>query len=104
MFSVRGPLCKHNSDLGAYELLFRSGAENFVRPGRSCAEDVSVNSTMLLDMQQRVGNALAFINADAPALAHEAPCLLSPRQSGILNPRNRSADLGSRGSLPRAFL
>jgi len=64
--------------LGAYELLFRSGAENFVRPGRSRAEDVTVNSTMLLDMQQRVGNALAFINADAPALPHEAPCLLSP--------------------------
>jgi len=38
----------------------------------------TVNSTMLLDMQQRVGNALAFINADAPALPHEAPCLLSP--------------------------
>jgi hypothetical protein len=53
----------------------------------SPADDVIVNSTMLLDMQQLVGNSLAFINVDAAALLREAPRLLSPIRS-CWNSRN----------------
>jgi hypothetical protein len=34
--------------------LFRAGPENLFTPGQSPADDVIVNSTMLLDMQQLV--------------------------------------------------
>jgi c-di-GMP-related signal transduction protein len=77
-FIARQPIFDSRLKVFAYELLFRAGPENFFCPGVARADDVIVNSTMLLDMQQLVGNALAFINVDAPALLREAPRLLSP--------------------------
>ena len=77
-FIARQPIFDSRLKVFAYELLFRSGPENFFRPGLARADDVIVNSTMLLDMQQLVGNTLAFINVDAAALMREAPRLLSP--------------------------
>lgn len=77
-FIARQPIFDSQLKVFAYELLFRSGPDNIFRPKESCADEVIVNSTMLLDMQQLVGRALAFINLDAPALLREAPRLLSP--------------------------
>ena len=77
-FIARQPIFDTRLRVFAYELLFRAGPENFFRPGQLCADDVIVNSTMLHDMQQLVGHALAFINVDAAALLREAPRLLSP--------------------------
>jgi c-di-GMP-related signal transduction protein len=79
-FMARQPIFDCKLNVYAYELLFRSGPENVFRPGQACADDVIVNSTMLLDMQQLVGNALAFINVDGSALLREAPRLLSPKK------------------------
>src|SRR5579859_947330 len=77
-FIARQPIFDSRLKVFAYELPFRAGPENFCQPGAARADDVIVNSTMLLDMQQLVGNALAFINVDAAALQREAPRLLSP--------------------------
>jgi EAL and modified HD-GYP domain-containing signal transduction protein len=77
-FIARQPIFDARLKVFAYELLFRAGPENLFTPGQSRADDVIVNSTMLLDMQQLVGNSLAFINVDAAALLREAPRLLSP--------------------------
>ena len=77
-FMARQPIFDCRLKVFAYELLFRAGPENFFIPGQARADDVIVNATMLMDMQQLVGNALAFINVDAAALRREAPRLLSP--------------------------
>ena len=77
-YIARQPIFDSKLNVFAYELLFRSGPENFFQPGESPADDVIVNSTMLLDMQQLVGSALAFINVDAASLSREAPLLLYP--------------------------
>jgi EAL and modified HD-GYP domain-containing signal transduction protein len=77
-FIARQPIFDSKLSIYAYELLFRSGPENFFRPGALRADDVIANSTMLFDMQHLVGNALAFVNVDAGALLREAPRLLSP--------------------------
>src|SRR5258708_13635131 len=77
-FMARQPIFDSRLKVFGYELLFRSGPENFFRPGQSPADEVIVNSTMLHDVKQLVGNALAFINVDDAALLREAPRLMAP--------------------------
>jgi c-di-GMP-related signal transduction protein len=77
-FIARQPIFDSKLKVFGYELLFRSGPENFFRPGELRADDVIANSTTFFDMQHLVGNALSFINVDAGALLREAPRLLSP--------------------------
>jgi len=77
-FMARQPIFDSRLKVFGYELLFRAGPENFFRPGQSPADEVIVNSMMLHDVKQLVGNALAFINVDAAALLREAPRLMAP--------------------------
>jgi c-di-GMP-related signal transduction protein len=62
----------------AYELLFRSGPENFFKPQKEASSSVIVDSTMLFDLQTLTGNAKAFINLDLASLQRGAACLLPP--------------------------
>src|SRR5258708_11126383 len=66
-FMARQPIFDSRLKVFGYELLFRAGPENVFRPGESPADEVIVNSTMLHDVKQLVGNALAFINVDYAA-------------------------------------
>src|SRR5258708_20061000 len=77
-FMARQPIFDSRLKVFGYELLFRAGPENFFRPGQSPADEVIVNSTMLHDVKQLVGSALAFINVDDAALLREAPRLMAP--------------------------
>src|SRR6266404_1159885 len=77
-FMARQPIFDSRLKVFGYELLFRAGPENSFRPGQSPADEVIVNSMMLHDVKQLVGNALAFINVDAAALLREAPRLMAP--------------------------
>ena len=77
-FMARQPIFDSRLKVFGYELLFRAGPENVFRPGQSPADEVIVNSTMLHDVKQLVGNALAFINVDTAALLREAPRLMAP--------------------------
>ena len=53
-FMARQPVFDGRLKVFEYELLFRSGPDNFFQPGPSPADDVIVNSIMLMDMQQLV--------------------------------------------------
>jgi EAL and modified HD-GYP domain-containing signal transduction protein len=78
-FIARQPIFDRRLKLFAYELLFRSGRENFFKADREINDEVIVNSTMLFDVQSLVGDAVAFFNVDAAALQREVPRLLSPQ-------------------------
>jgi EAL and modified HD-GYP domain-containing signal transduction protein len=69
----------------AYELLFRSGPENFFKPQKEASSSVIVDSTMLFDLQTPTGNAKAFINLDLASLQRCAACLLPPSRVVIEN-------------------
>jgi EAL and modified HD-GYP domain-containing signal transduction protein len=69
----------------AYELLSRSGAENFFKQQKEASSSVIVDSTMLFDLQTPTGNAKAFINLDLASLQRCAACLLPPSRVVIEN-------------------
>jgi c-di-GMP-related signal transduction protein len=69
----------------AYELLFRSGPENFFKPQKQASSSVIVDSTTLFDLQTLTGNAKAFINLDLASLQRGAACLLPPSRVVIEN-------------------
>jgi len=77
-FIARQPIFDDKLKLFAYELLFRSGPENFFKPQKDASSSVIVDSAMLFDLQMLTGNAKAFINLDLSALQRGAARLLPP--------------------------
>jgi c-di-GMP-related signal transduction protein len=57
-FMARQPTFDCRIKVFAYELLSRSGPDNFFTPGPAPADDVIVNATMLLDKAPRVRQGL----------------------------------------------
>jgi c-di-GMP-related signal transduction protein len=60
-FIARQPIFDSKLRIYAYELLFRSGPENFFRPGALRTDDVIANSTM---PDIHLVRMLAFISVD----------------------------------------
>jgi len=77
-FIARQPIFDDKLKVFAYELLFRSGPENYFKPQREASSSIVVDSTMLFDLQMLTGNAKAFINLDLPSLQRGAARLLPP--------------------------
>jgi c-di-GMP-related signal transduction protein len=77
-FIARQPIFDDKLKLFAYELLFRSGPENFFKPQKEASSSVIVDAAMLFDLQMLTGNAKAFINLDLSALQRGAARLLPP--------------------------
>ena len=81
-FIARQPIFDEKLKVFAYELLFRSGPENFFKPQKEASSSVIVDSTMLFDLQTLTGYAKAFINLDLASLQRGAARLLPP--SGVV--------------------
>lgn len=67
-FIARQPIFDCRLRVFAYELLFRSSAQNVFQPRKDASSKLIVDSTMLFDFQTLIGSSKAFINADANAL------------------------------------
>jgi c-di-GMP-related signal transduction protein len=75
-FIARQPIFDGRLRVFAYELLFRSGPENFFQPNANAAASVITDSITLFDLQMLTGHARAFVNVDELALRLGAPRLL----------------------------
>jgi c-di-GMP-related signal transduction protein len=77
-FIARQPIFDARLRVFAYELLFRSGPQNYFQPSPNAASAVIADSITLFDLQTLTGHARAFINVDDLALRLGAPRLLPP--------------------------
>jgi len=77
-FMARQPIFDQRLRVFAYELLFRSGPQNFYQTTPNAASTVIADSITLFDLQSLTGHARAFINVDELALRLGAPRLLPP--------------------------
>jgi len=82
-FMARQPIFDGKLKLFAYELLFRSGAENFFRPQKECSSSLIVDSVMLFDLPTLIGSNKAFVNLDESALRRGSARLLAPDRFAI---------------------
>ncbi len=79
-FIARQPIFDARLKVYAYELLFRGGPQNFYQPRANASSSVIADSITLFDLDQLVGHARAFINADELALRLGAVRLLPPER------------------------
>jgi c-di-GMP-related signal transduction protein len=77
-FIARQPIFDKRLQVYAYELLFRSGPQNFFQPGRNVSTSVIADSATLFDLEALIGPARAFVNVDALALKLGLARLLPP--------------------------
>jgi c-di-GMP-related signal transduction protein len=77
-FIARQPIFDKRLQVFAYELLFRSGPQNFFQPSRNASTSVIADSATLFDLQALTGPARAFVNVDEFALKLDVPRLLPP--------------------------
>jgi len=77
-FMARQPIFDRRLRVYAYELLFRSGPENYFQSSPDAAPSVIADSITLFDLQTLIGHARAFVNVDELALRLGAPRLLPP--------------------------
>jgi c-di-GMP-related signal transduction protein len=79
-FIARQPIFDKRMKVYAYELLFRSGAENMFRANPLAAQSVIADATTVYGWENLLGTAKAFVNVDEKALLAEAPRLLDPKR------------------------
>ena len=77
-FIARQPIFDKRLRVHAYELLFRSGPQNFFQPRGHASSSVIADSLTLFDLQSLTGPVRAFVNVDEIALRLGAPRLLPP--------------------------
>jgi c-di-GMP-related signal transduction protein len=77
-FIARQPIFDKRLQVFAYELLFRSGPQNFFQPSPNASTSVIADSATLFDLQNLTGHARAFVNVDEFALKLDVPRLLPP--------------------------
>jgi c-di-GMP-related signal transduction protein len=84
-FVARQPILDQRLRLYGYELLFRSGAENFFRPEFSerASSTVMVDSFLLHGMESLIGGKRGFFNCTRDTLVNEYAVLL-PRDRVVL--------------------
>lgn len=75
-FMARQPIFDKRLRVFAYELLFRSGPQNFYQVTPNASATVIADSISLFDLQSLTGHARAFVNVDELALRLGAPRLL----------------------------
>src|SRR5262245_21952642 len=78
IFIGRQPILDRDQNLVAYELLFRSGQQNFAVVQDNLLATASVISHAFTDfgIEQALGNYQGFINCDATMLLSDVPELL----------------------------
>jgi EAL and modified HD-GYP domain-containing signal transduction protein len=79
-FIARQPIFDKRLNVYAYELLFRSGPQNYFQPSRNATSSVIAESVSRLDLEKLTGTARAFVNVDELALRLGAPRLLPPER------------------------
>jgi c-di-GMP-related signal transduction protein len=79
-FIARQPIFNQRLKVFAYELLFRSGPQNFFQPSEEASSRVIVDSTMVCDLEALTGSAKAFVNVTQDALLRGAPRILPPNR------------------------
>ncbi len=79
-FIARQPILDRQRQIFAYELLFRSGIENYFNPSASAPSPCAsvVDSTLLFGMDNLTGHSRAFVNLSEEALLQEYAMLLPP--------------------------
>src|SRR5580700_10095431 len=77
-FIARQPIFDKRLQVYAYELLFRSGPQNYFQPSRNASSSVIADSVTLFDLQNLTGPAKAFMNVDELALKLGVPRILPP--------------------------
>jgi len=77
-FIARQPIFDKRLRVHAYELLFRSGPQNFFQAHGNASCSVIADSLTLFNLQALTGPARAFVNVDEIALRLGAPRLLPP--------------------------
>jgi c-di-GMP-related signal transduction protein len=84
-FVARQPILDRNKTIFAYELLFRSGLENYFHSNQpdKASSSVMVDSFLLLGMQSLTGGEKAFINITQELLLKQYVTLL-PREQAVV--------------------
>ncbi len=84
-FVARQPIFNRQQQVVAYELLFRSGLENFYneKNGDLATARVITNSFMLVGIETLTAGKRAFINFTANMLLNEIPTLFPPYLIGV---------------------
>jgi EAL and modified HD-GYP domain-containing signal transduction protein len=77
-FIARQPIFDKRLQVYAYELLFRSGPQNYFQPSRNASSSVIADSVTLFDLKNLTGPAKAFMNVDELALKLGVPRILPP--------------------------
>src|SRR5215472_5709112 len=75
-FIARQPIFDKRLKVHAYELLFRSGPQNFFQAHGRASPGVIADSLTLFDLQTLTGPTRAFVNVDEMALRLGAPRLM----------------------------
>lgn len=84
-FLARQPIHDRNGKIFGYELLFRSGLDNFFDcsdPDRACSR-VIANSFLLFSIEEMAGGARAFLNFTRHVLIHDFGSVL-PRNHTVI--------------------
>jgi len=81
-FIARQPIFDLNNKVNAYEILFRSGLDNYFDCDNAdhAAASVIVDSTLLFDLNEMTNNTKAFFNCTATVLKQDSLLTLPPKQ------------------------
>ncbi len=86
IFVARQPIFRRNKKVYAYELLFRSGLDNFFDPtadGEIATSNVITDSFLLLGIANVTMGRRAFINFNGPMIVRDWPALFPSRQTVV---------------------
>ena len=86
IYVARQPIFRRTSKVFGYELLFRSGSENFADPSindEATTSKVMVNSFLVFGLRKLTEGKRAFINFNAQMLTSQYPSLL-PREDIVI--------------------
>jgi c-di-GMP-related signal transduction protein len=79
-FLARQPIFDHRRRVFAYELLFRSGAQNYFLPQNPTAPSAEVISTGMLGVPELTDGKVAFMNFTRETLLADFASILSPEE------------------------
>ena len=79
-FIARQPILDHRRGVFAYELLFRSGLDNYFHSDPTAASGSIVDSALLFGLETLTGPSRAFINLSEDALLKDFAMLLPPEK------------------------
>jgi c-di-GMP-related signal transduction protein len=80
-FMARQPILDGRRDVIGYELLFRTGWENYFSGGRDEAARQTLDNYLYMGIESLTGNRLAFVNCTREALIGRFVTLLPPKNT-----------------------